>query len=166
MEKLKVQLIHGLEGSPNGAKAQFLASRFDALTPGMDTRDFEGSIRVQAEAITRFRPDVLVGSSFGGAVAAALLQRGSWHGPTVLLAPALEPFGVEPSLPAGAPVVIVHGIADDIVPIEASRRLARACDPAWVTLVEVDDGHRLGSLLESERLADIVREVAGPPSAR
>jgi hypothetical protein len=77
--RLRVQLIHGLEGSPTGAKAQHLGRHFDLFTPAMDTRDFEGAIRTQADALAAFCPDVLVGSSFGGAVALALVQRGSWR---------------------------------------------------------------------------------------
>jgi hypothetical protein len=42
-----------------------------------------------------------VGSSFGGAVAVVLLQRGAWRGPTLLLAPAAVELGVEPRLPLG-----------------------------------------------------------------
>ena len=35
-----------------------------------------------------FRPDVMVGSSFGGAVVLELIQRGIWSGPALLLCPA------------------------------------------------------------------------------
>ncbi|MDH3588188.1 MAG: hypothetical protein OEQ74_02165, partial [Gammaproteobacteria bacterium] len=75
---LKVQFIHGLEGSPYGIKSQQLKQEFDALTPEMDTSDFEACIRLQSDAIVSFAPDLLVGSSFGGAVALALLQQGLW----------------------------------------------------------------------------------------
>lgn len=42
----------------------------------------------QREALHAFRPDVVIGSSFGGAMAQLLLARGQWAGPTLLLAPA------------------------------------------------------------------------------
>jgi pimeloyl-ACP methyl ester carboxylesterase len=58
------------------------------------------------------------------------------------------------------PVLLVHGTRDHIVDIEGSRRLARTGSPDLVRLVEVDDDHRLGSLLVGDRLADLVREVA------
>ena len=82
---LRVQFIHGLEGSPQGSKARLFAEHFEALTPAMDTGDFESCVETQRAALESFRPDVLVGSSFGGAVAVALLQRGLWSGPTLLL---------------------------------------------------------------------------------
>jgi pimeloyl-ACP methyl ester carboxylesterase len=157
-----VQLIHGLEGSPRGAKAQYLAQRFELLCPEMNTGDFEAALATQAAALVEFRPDVVVGSSFGGAVALALVQRGPWAGPTLLLAPALGHFGVALSVPPGAPVTVVHGTRDAICPVEDSRRLAAA---GGVRLVELDDEHRLSTLLGDERLADWVRELAAGEAA-
>jgi pimeloyl-ACP methyl ester carboxylesterase len=150
---LKVQFIHGLESGPGSSKAAYLDRFFDAQTPAMDTRDFEAT----------FAPDVLVGSSFGGAVALALLQRGIFSGPTVLLAPAHTHFGVEARIPAGARVVIVHGSRDDVVSIEDSRRLA-ASGGRGVDFVEVDDEHRLASLLEGDALATVVRRALLVPT--
>jgi pimeloyl-ACP methyl ester carboxylesterase len=51
------------------------------------------------------------------------------------------------------PVLVVHGVRDDVVDIERSRAFARG--KAHVRLVEVDDGHELTSsipqiLLEAE----------------
>ncbi|GMV19307.1 MAG: hypothetical protein AMXMBFR56_75310 [Polyangiaceae bacterium] len=156
---MKVQLIHGLEGSPTGAKAKYLGRHFELRAPGMDTGDFEGAVATQAAAVQEHRPEVLVGSSFGGAVALALMQRGLWRGPTLLLAPAVGHFGVEGRIPDGVRVTLVHGTRDEICPIEWSRALARTGSPALVRLVEVDDEHRLGSLLEGEALADFVRAL-------
>src|SRR5690606_39478378 len=43
-------------------------------------------------------------------LAVALLQRGAWRGPTLLLAPAVAALGLAPQLPEGVPVTIVHGV--------------------------------------------------------
>jgi predicted esterase len=157
---LRVQFIHGLESSPGSSKAVYLARHFDAETPAMDTSDFEGAVASQARELARFSPGVVVGSSFGGVVALALLQRGVFRGPTLLLAPAHRHFHVEERVPDGVAVVLVHGHRDDVVSIEGSRSLARTGTPGLVELVEVDDEHRLGSLLEGDRLAELVRRVA------
>jgi hypothetical protein len=93
-------------------------------------------------------------------VALALVQRGVHRGPLVLLAPAHRHFGVEETIPEGGFAVIVHGLEDDVVSIEGSRALSRTGQPGQVTLLEVHDGHRLGSLLEGEALADLVRKAA------
>jgi len=156
---LRVQFIHGLESGPGSSKAAYLDRFFDAETPAMDTGDFEGSVALQAEHTGTFAPDVLVGSSFGGAVALALLQRELYAGPTVLLAPAHAHFGVEARLPGQRRVIIVHGLRDDVVSIDDSRRLAATGAPGYVDFVEVDDEHRLATLLEGDTLATLVRRA-------
>ena len=159
MKSLRVQFIHGLEGSPQGAKAQLFAEHFTALTPAMDTRDFEACVALHAATIASFKPDVLVGSSFGGAVAVALLQRRVWLGPTLLLAQAAQHFRLAAELPEGVHVWLVHGQGDDVVDIADSRALARSGTPDLVRLIEVDDDHSLHRLVESGRLAEVVCEL-------
>ena len=159
---IRVHFIHGLEGSPSGSKARLLARHFEAVTPAMDTSDFEGCVAQHAALLAAGRaPDVLAGSSFGGAVAVALLQRGHWSGPTLLLAQAALLHGLPAELPPGVPVWIAHGSGDDLVPPSHSRRLAAAGDPAHVRLIEVDDDHSLHASVEDGSLVDWVREIAG-----
>lgn len=158
--KLRVLFIHGLEGSPQGTKARTLAASFDTETPAMDTSDFEACVALQAERVRRFEPDVVVGSSFGGAVAVALLQREQWRGPTLLLAQAALRQGLRARLPAGVPIWLVHASADEVVPIADSRALARRGTPGLVELIEVDDDHALSGYTRSGRLALDVAALA------
>ena len=141
MKNLRVQFIHGLEGSPQGSKARLLAEHFDARTPAMDTADFEDCVRIQAELTESFLPQVLVGSSFGAAVAVALRERGLWQGPTLLLAQAALHYDPNATLPLDIPIWIVHGQQDDLIDPEDSRRLARTGSPDRVRLIEVEDDH-------------------------
>ena len=157
--RLHVHFIHGLEGSPQGAKPRFLAEHFDTVAPSMDTSDLVGAIATQAAALAAHPPDVLVGSSFGGAIAVALLGQGVWRGPTVLLAPAAARLDVLNRLPVGVAVTVVHGVDDDVIPLADSRALAATGTPALVRLVEVVDDHRLTSLLDTGALAEIVRDT-------
>jgi alpha/beta superfamily hydrolase len=157
--RLRVLFVHGLESSPQSSKALFLAEHFRALTPGMDTSDFAACVALQAREIAAFQPDVVVGSSFGGAVVVALLGGAAWRGPTVLLAPAQRHYPVAQQLPEGTAIDIVHGTRDEVVDIEGSRALARTGTPELVRLLEVDDEHRLQSLVVSGRLAELVRSV-------
>lgn len=156
---LRVQFIHGLESSPRSSKAQLLGEHFCALTPAMDTSDFEACVAVQAQASASFRPDVLVGSSFGGGVAVELLRRGLWSGPTLLLAQAALRRDPDAALPQGARVWLVHGLRDDVVDPAESRRLAGTGSPDRVRLIEVDDDHPLRALVRSGELVAIVREL-------
>ncbi len=158
--KLRVQFIHGLEGSPQGRKAQLFAQHFEAATPAMNTADFSGCVELQAKTLREFEPHVLVGSSFGGAVAVTLLRQAVWKGPTLLLAQAALRYDQQARLPEGVPVVLVHGTRDDVIDIADSRALARTGTPGLVRLVEVDDAHDLGGLVQSGRLVELVRETA------
>ena len=108
--EIRVQFAHGLESSPQGNKARLLAAHFTALIPSMDTRDFEGCVEVHARALEVFHPNLLVGSSFGGAVAVALLMRGLYKGPTLLLAQAAVRYFPEAALPRDVPVTLVHHV--------------------------------------------------------
>lgn len=143
-----------------GVKARLFAAHFTALTPSMDTHDFAACVELQAEALSSFRPELLIGSSFGAAVAVALLQRGAWRGPTLLLAQAALRFGVPARLPDDTLIWLVHGRRDELIDIEESRLLARTGTAGLVRLVEVDDDHSLHALAQSGRLVEIVRELA------
>ncbi|HKA14646.1 MAG TPA: YqiA/YcfP family alpha/beta fold hydrolase [Myxococcota bacterium] len=157
---VRVQFIHGLESSPQGVKAQLLARHFTARTPAMNTRDFAASVDVQAAVVREFAPRVLVGSSYGGAVAVELLQRGVWRGPTLLLAQAALRIGLPAALPPGVTVWLVHGTRDEIIDPEDSRVLARSGSPERVRLIEVDDAHSLHTTVEDGRLLAWVQELA------
>ena len=158
-ERIRVLFIHGLESSPQSRKAKVLATAFDAVTPGMDTSDFEGCVQQQAEAISAHAPHVVVGSSFGGAVLAALMQRGLWTGPSLFLAQAALKRGLEPALPDTASVVIVHGRQDDVVDPEDSRRLAAANNRSSVMLIEVEDDHSLHASTANGQLIEWIKQL-------
>lgn len=143
-----------------GVKARLFAKHFAAFTPAMDTHDFAACVDLQAQTLRSFRPELLIGSSFGGAVALALLQRGLWRGPTLLLAQAAVRFGVPAQLPEDTRIWLVHGRCDELIDVAESRLLARTGSPGLVRLIEVDDDHALSGLAQSGRLVEIVRELA------
>lgn len=156
---LRVQFVHGLESSPQGIKARLFGRHFEARTPEMNTRDFEGSVAVQAAELRTFEPHVVVGSSYGGAIALALLQEGHWRGPTLLLAQAGLRRRMPAVLPDDTDVWLVHGTRDEIIDPEDSRVLARSGTPGRVRLIEVDDEHSLHTTVEDGRLLHWVEEL-------
>ena len=93
----RVLFVHGLESGPHGLKARYLAERFEhslcvampnSATARSSVEDYEECLELQREALAVFKPDVIVGSSFGGALCLDLISRGFWIGPAVLLCPA------------------------------------------------------------------------------
>lgn len=157
--EIRVQFAHGLESSPRGNKARLLAGHFNALTPSMNTHDVESCIEVHARALQTFHPHVLVGSSFGGAVALALLVRGLFAGPTLLLAQAGLRYFPGARLPATAPVVLVHARGDDVVAFADSVQLAQTGSADRVTLLARDDDHALTTLCASGELVALVSQL-------
>jgi predicted esterase YcpF (UPF0227 family) len=147
------------------------------LAGAMDD-SFGACINVMREASQdRDAFDVLVGSSWGGAVSAALLAEGAWTGPAVLLCPALrlkEQWAGESratslsadgvtaalaSLPSErkARCLLVHGLADETVPVQHSRELSEA---TGIALELVEGGsHGLGSFTRDGRLVQCIERV-------
>ena len=158
--KLRVQFAHGLESSPQGNKAKLLAQHFETETPAMNTRDFEACVALHAGTLMRFQPDVLVGSSFGGAVAVTLLERGLYRGPTLLLAQAAVMYRPSARLPAGVRVVLVHAPEDEVVPFAGSLQLAATGTADMVELIERSDNHALSKLIATGELIEMVERTA------
>lgn len=134
------------------------------VRPALTRRMFARSVAVQVALLRSNQIDVVVGSSFGGAVALELLRSGAWKGPTVLLCPAHRlvagrAWKPAPSLPDDASrVLVVHGRQDETVPLEHSRSLVK--DTA-AKLIEVDDGHRLAETATPENFTAWVGQTVG-----
>ena len=174
----RVVFLHGLESGPNGSKARFLGAHFDTYAPSLDTSKilairasseaatpdqideaFRAPIAQALRAVEAFKPDVVVGSSFGGAVLHALVNAGHWDGPCVAMASAATAaLGLKH---ANARMVLVHGYRDDVIPFEHSRALHEVSN---LPLFLVDDDHRLNSTIKgsSPVLLDAVRLAIAP----
>jgi pimeloyl-ACP methyl ester carboxylesterase len=177
---LRLLFLHGLEGSPTGVKARRLRAMADVevLAPSLPTegvlafRDANGpsvpvppevtapAAEVARRALETGKPDVVVGSSFGGGLALWLAVKAHWEGPLVLLAPAgARLFALGHLPPRPGRVLILHGRGDDVVPMSDSVRLAESCR-CDVALWLVDDTHTLGRSVASGLLDEAVRHVA------
>jgi predicted alpha/beta hydrolase family esterase len=102
---------------------------------------FNEPLRVARDAIEARKPDVIVGSSFGGAVLAHLVRHGVWGGPSVFCASAATKFLGICGLATPSRAIFIHGKNDVTVPIEHSRAMAGTSTK--FELFEVCDDHRL-----------------------
>ncbi|HSF82052.1 MAG TPA: alpha/beta fold hydrolase [Anaerolineales bacterium] len=127
MEQTPLIFIHGLEGSSQGVKASLLRGLF----PGILTPDFRGSLEARMELLREVlgeaRGWVIIGSSFGGLMAALFAcERPEQVNRLVLLAPALlwPDFASHPPGPVSIPTIIYHGSEDELLPLQPVRALA------------------------------------------
>lgn len=156
---MKILYCHGLQGSPQGRKATALRDAgHEVIAPSLPKDDFARAVRIAGTALEEGRPDVVVGSSRGGAVAMRLAA----STPLMLLAPAWRRFGVEPILRRDSR--ILHGIKDDVVPLADSIELEGRNRLPAENLIPINDDHRLASPLAIEALLQAVARAAGYPA--
>src|SRR5208282_3489412 len=101
----------------------------------------------QAE-FDQHRPDVVVGSSRGGAVA---MNINSGSTPLVLLCPAWKHWGTARTVKPGT--IILHSKADETIPFSDSVELVRNSGLPQESLIEVGTEHRLA---DSESLGKML----------
>lgn len=151
MDHSKIIYLHGLESSSQSGKARQFAEKF----PGMLTPDFTGSFEERMQQLKpilgRKKNWIIIGSSFGGLMGTVFTcKHPSQVQKLILLAPALlrEQFASYLDLePVSVPTVIIHGMLDDVVPMEPVRAIA---DTLFTNMqhIVVDDGHRLHKAFE------------------
>jgi len=121
----------------------------------------DASIKLQADAIKKYQPDVIVGSSWGGAIAVFCLMQNLWKGPTLLLAPAQYKIIKHSKyldrnqvvLPSDVHVHIVHGTKDATITPDDSLLLSQKVSSSSkirpkLNMIEGDD-HRLNGSASS-----------------
>ena len=128
-----VLFLHGWNSTPGGVKPTYLAnSGHTVLNPALPDEDFAQALRVAQAEVDLHHPDVIVGSSRGGAVAMNLEADGI---PLVLLCPAWKHWGMVGRVRQGT--VVLHSEGDNIIAekIAASWCNAVACQTRpWSSL--------------------------------
>jgi alpha/beta superfamily hydrolase len=136
---MKILFLHGWHSVPGGVKPSYLAAAgHEVINPALDDDDFDAAVRTAQAELDRHDPDVVVGSSRGGAVA---MNLDAGQTPIVLLCPAWKRWGSARTVRPGT--VILHSEADDVVAIVDSRELVRASGLPDSVLIVVGDDHRL-----------------------
>lgn len=137
--------IHGLESSSMGTKGVFFRDKY----PDMIVEDFVGTFKDRMEKLNEILSNktslILVGSSYGGLMAAAYaFDNEKSVKKLILLAPALNIYEFKPDLGRQLllPVVIYHGRDDDVVSPSSVQDIARKLF-ANLEYHLVDDDHPL-----------------------
>ena len=147
---MKILFLHGWQSVPGGVKPTYLAQHGHEVTnPKLPDNDFVEAVRIAQTAFAESRPDVVVGSSRGGAVA---MNIDSGNARLVLLCPAWKKHGSAHTAKYGS--IILHSRADAVVPFADSEELARNSGLAVSALIEVGADHRLA---DSESLAAMLK---------
>ena len=88
---MKVLFLHGWRSVPGGVEPTFLARHgHEVINPALPHEDFEEAVRIAQAEFDKHQPQVVVGSSRGGAVAMNLY---SGDARLVLLCPAWKRHG-------------------------------------------------------------------------
>ncbi len=114
----KVLFLHGW-CSDGGMKTAFMRSLgYEVMTPRLSDWFLSKAVAQAQEAYHDFQPDVIVGSSRGGAVA---INMESGKTPLILLAPAWRRWGKASAVKENC--VVIHSPFDEFVPFEDSVEL-------------------------------------------
>lgn len=142
-----ILFLHGWHSAPGGVKPTFLAQHgHEVINPALPDEDFAEAVRIAQAEFDRHQPDVVVGSSRGGAVG---MNINSGDTPLVLLCPAWRKYGTARTVRPGT--VILHSRADDVVPFADSEEFVKN---SGATLIEVGNDHRLA---DQEPLAAMLK---------
>ncbi len=151
---MKILFLHGWTSVPGGVKPTYLVrAGHTVINPALPDEDFAAAVRVAQAAFDEHQPEVVVGSSRGGAVAMNI-ESGSAR--LVLLCPAWKRWGTAGSVKPGT--VILHSEADDVVSIADSRELLVRSGLPLSALRVVGTNHRLA---DAEPLAEMLAAVEG-----
>lgn len=136
---MKILFLHGWQSVPGGVKPTYLKNHgHTVINPNLPDEDFDESVRVSQAVFDLNHPQVVVGSSRGGAVA---MNINSGDERLVLLCPAWKKWGAAQTVKRGT--VILHSRADDVIPFSDSEELVRNSGLAASSLIEVGGDHRL-----------------------
>lgn len=156
---MKILFLHGKESKPGGSKVQHLKKQgYNVINPYLPSDDFVKSTQIAQKAFEGERPDVIVASSRGGAVAMAMDTK---RADVVLIAPAWNhrdtlciPKDVQYTSPSRA--FILHCKDDDIVSYEDSEYLA---DVLGTKVIECGTNHRMSDPQALDTLSEVLKNL-------
>jgi hypothetical protein len=152
---MKILFLHGWTSLPGGRKPTYLKDHgHEVLNPRLPDDDFGEAVRIAQAEFDQHRPDVIVGSSRGAAVA---MNIESGDTPLVLLCPAWKRWGTASTVKINS--TILHSPADDVVPFADSAELIKNSGLPPSRLIEVGSDHRLADLEPLEEMLNSVERL-------
>ena len=136
---MRILFLHGWQSTPGGLKPTYLKDHgHEVMNPALPHDDFDAAVRIAQAEFDQGKPDVVVGSSRGGAVA---MNINTGTTPLVLLCPAWKLWGTATTVKPGT--IIFHSRADETGPFADSEELVRNSGLPLDSLIEVGKEHRL-----------------------
>ena len=136
---MKILFLHGWHSVPGGVKPTYLAQHgHEVINPALPDDDFDAAVTLAQEEFDRHRPDVIVASSRGGAIAMGIH---SDRVPLILLCPAWKRWGTVHVVKPGT--TILHSRNDEVIPFGDSEELVSKSGLPRTALIETGNDHRL-----------------------
>ena len=152
---MKILFIHGWTSVPGGKKPTFLKDHgHEVLNPALPDDDFDEAFHIAQDEFDQHHPDVVVGSSRGGAVAVNIDSKDT---SLVLLCPAWKKWGTATTVKPNT--TIFHSRADDVVPFANSEELVANSNLPSEVLIEVGNDHRLADPKPLEAMLEGIERI-------
>ena len=152
---MKILFLHGWTSVPCGKKPTYLKEHgHEVLNPALPDDDFGEAVKIAQAEFDQHQPDVVIGSSRGGAVAVNIDSKDT---PLVLLCPAWKKWGTATTVKPNT--IILHSRQDDVVRFADSEELVGNSGLPQDALIEVGDDHRLADEEPLEKMLDSVEEI-------
>lgn len=152
---MRILFLHGWHSVPGGVKPTYLQDHgHSVINPALDDDDFSAALATAQAEFDKHRPEVVVGSSRGGAIA---MNINSQSARLVLLCPAWKNWGTVKTVRPGT--VILHSRADDVIPFTDSEALVQNSNLPPTALIETGNDHRLA---DPEPLQAMLRVCESP----
>lgn len=138
---MKILFLHGWHSTPGGTKPLFLADHGHTVwNPSLCPEDFGVALETAQSCLEMYDPEIVVGSSRGGALAMNL--KGCTP-PMLLMCPAWKHWGDASKVRSDT--ILIHSEKDEVIPYSDSLELALSSGLPKTSLVSVGIEHRLAS---------------------
>ena len=136
---MKILYLHGWKSVCGGAKPTYLSDQGHEINePELPEDDFDEALRIAQREFDRITPNVVVGSSRGGALA---MNLDAGDVPLVLLCPAWKRWGLIRKVKPGTQ--ILHSREDEVIPFDETLELIGNSGLDESSLIITGENHRL-----------------------